>query len=340
ADMTNKIGMQLRYDRINPLGLFETVQRDTVTTVRQDDVKEGSTGLFAENSVQWTAWLRSVVGLRFDRYTFNVASDNPANSGKVAAHITSPKLALIFGPWTKTEFFANYGEGFHSNDSRGTTTTVSPATGMLVDKVTPLVKSRGGELGARTEIIPGLQSSLALWQLRLGSELVFIGDAGDTEASRASLRRGVEWTNYWKLQSWLLLDFNLAASKARFSESDPAGNYIPGSIDKVASLGLTVPDWHKWFGALQWRYFGPRPLTEDNSQRSASTSLAYLRVGRLLDSNTRLSLEVYNLFNRKASDIDYYYASRLAGEPAGGVNDIHFHPVEPRTLRATLQYKF
>jgi outer membrane receptor protein involved in Fe transport len=105
-------------------------------------------------------------------------------------------------------------------------------------------------------------------------------------------------------------------------------------------MGLTLTDWHGWFGALQWRYFGPRPLIEDNSQRSASTSLAYLRLGRQLDPNTRLSLDVFNLFDRKASDIDYYYASRLAGEPAAGVNDIHFHPVEPRTLRVTLQAKF
>jgi hypothetical protein len=340
AAMINKLGLQLRYDRINPLGLYETAQRATAGTVRQDDVKEGSAGLYGENSVQWTAWLRSVLGLRFDRYTFNVASDKPANSGKVSAHITSPKLALILGPWSKTEFFVNYGEGFHSNDARGTTTRVSPATGLPVETVTPLVKTRGGELGARTEIIPGLQSSLALWRLRLGSELIFIGDAGDTEASRASRRSGVEWSNNWTLQRWLLLDLNLAASKARFSEDDPAGNTIPGSIDKMASLGLSLTDWQGWFGALQWRYFGPRPLIEDNSQRSASTSLAYLRVGRQLDPDVRLSLDVFNLFNRKASDIDYYYASRLRGEPPEGVNDIHFHPVEPRTLRATLQVKF
>jgi len=340
AAMVNKIGLQLRYDRVNPLGLQETVARGVVDTVREDDVKEGSTGLYAENSVQWTPWLRSVLGLRFDSYRFNVASDNPANSGKVSAHITSPKLSFILGPWAKTEFFANYGEGFHSNDARGTTTRVSPSTGMAVDPVTPLVKTRGGELGARTEIIPGLQSSIALWRLRLGSELVFTGDAGDTEPSRASKRQGVEWTNQWIFSRNLLLDLNLAASKARFTEEDPAGDYIPGSIDKVASMGLTLTDWHGWFGALQWRYFGPRPLIEDNSQRSASTSLAYLRLGRQLDPNTRLSLDVFNVFDRKASDIDYYYASRLAGEPAAGVNDIHFHPVEPRTLRVTLQAKF
>jgi outer membrane receptor protein involved in Fe transport len=211
---------------------------------------------------------------------------------------------------------------------------------MAVDPVTPLVKARGGELGARTEIIPGLQISLALWRLRLASELVFSGDAGDTEASRPSRRQGVEWTNQWIFSRYLLLDLNLAASKARFTEDDPAGNYIPGSIDKVASLGLTLTDWQGWFGALQWRYFGPRPLIEDNSQRSAATSLAYLRVGRQLDERVRLSLDVFNLFNRRASDIDYFYTSRLRGEPAAGADDIHFHPVESRTLRLALQVRF
>ena len=340
ASTINKLGLQWRYDHVSPLSLTETVQRQYVDTIRQDDVREGSVGLFAENSVQWTPWLRSVLGLRFDQYSFSVASDNPANSGDVRAHITSPKLSLIFGPWSKTEYFVNYGQGFHSNDARGTTTTVSPQTGEAVQPVTPLVKTRGSELGVRTEIIPGLQSSLALWRLKLASELVFSGDAGDTEPSRPSDRYGIEWNNHWILSRWLLLDLDLAASHARFTQDDPAGNYIPGSIDKVASFGLTMPDYKGWFGALQWRYFGPRPLIEDNSQRSQSTLLANLRIGRQIDPKLRLSLDVFNLFDRKASDIDYYYASRLSGEPAAGVNDIHFHPVEPRTLRFTLLAKF
>ncbi|HTQ77161.1 MAG TPA: TonB-dependent receptor [Burkholderiales bacterium] len=340
ADMTNRLGLQWRYDRVDPLALTETVQRQYVDTIRSDKVREGSVGLFVENAVQWTSWLRTVAGLRYDRYSFSVDSDNPVNSGDVDAHIVSPKLSAIFGPWRKTEFFANYGQGFHSNDARGTTTHVDPQTGAPLDPVTPLVKTHGAEVGTRTEIVPGLQSSLALWQLRLASELVFSGDAGDTEASRASLRRGIEWSNHWVLRRWLLLDLDLSASRARFTQDDPVGNYIPGSIGRAATFGLTVPDYQGWFGALQWRYFGPRPLIEDNSQRSASTSLVYLRLGRQLDPSTRLTLDIFNLFNREASDIDYYYASRLAGEPAAGVGDIHFHPVEPRTARLTLVVRF
>jgi outer membrane receptor protein involved in Fe transport len=108
----------------------------------------------------------------------------------------------------------------------------------------------------------------------------------------------------------------------------------------VVSLGATLTDHGPWFGHWQVRYFGPRPLIEDNSQRSRGTLLAYLRTGYKINPNVRVTLDVFNLFDRQASDIDYYYASRLKGEPAGGVNDIHFHPVEPRSLRVSLIANF
>src|SRR5262245_22146974 len=148
--------------------------------------------------------------MRGDWFDFKVSSSIPENSGHRSASLGSPKLSLIFGPWAKTEYFVNYGYGYHSNDARGTTATVAakPDAGTRppVDRAVPLVRSKGGELGVRTEIVPGLQSSLALWQLKLGSELVFVGDAGETEASRASKRYGIEWNNHWRATPWLLID--------------------------------------------------------------------------------------------------------------------------------------
>jgi outer membrane receptor protein involved in Fe transport len=207
-----------------------------------------------------------------------------------------------------------------------------------------LVRSKGGEVGLRTEIIAGLQTSLALWQLQLGSELVFSGDAGDTQASGASTRSGIEVNNHYIATNWLLLDADIAVSRARFDEDQGSapniGRFIPGSVDTVVSLGATVTEYGPWFGQFQVRYFGPRPLIEDDSQRSKATTLAYLRVGYKVTKDLKLALDVFNLFDRKASDIDYYYASRLPGEPLGGVNDTHFHPVEPRSFRLTLTANF
>jgi hypothetical protein len=331
VDMRNKIGVQTRYDHISPLGLYATVARRPIATVREDRVKEASAGLYVENTSYWLPTLRSIAGLRYDAYRFGV------NGLGVDAHKASPKLSLIFGPWQKTEYFINYGAGFHSNDARGVVPSRQP-DGRA--PATPLVGTRGAELGARSELLPGLQSSVSLWALDIDSELVFAGDSGQTEASRPSRRTGVEWSNHYIAAPWLLFDLDLSASRARYRQSDPVGNFVPEALDRVASFGVTVKDIGRWYGGFELRYFGPRPLIEDNSVRSAATTLAYGRVGYNIDRRTRLTLDGFNLFNRRASDIDYYYPSRLAGEPAEGVDDVHFHPVEPRTLRLTLTRNF
>jgi outer membrane receptor protein involved in Fe transport len=340
VETANRAGLQGRYDLLDPVALYSTVARAPVATTRSDRVRESSVAVYFENTLHWSEWMRTVAGLRADGYGFDVTSSVAANSGKTSDRIVSPKFSAVFGPWNRTEFFLNYGEGFHSNDARGTTEHVTPGEGQPTDPVTPLVKSRGSEMGARTEIVPGLQSSLALWRLSLASELVFSGDAGDTTPSRASYRRGIEWNSHYMARQWLLLDLDLSLSRAHFTQYDPVGDDIPGAIEKVASFGIGVNDLGPWSGAFQLRYFGPRPLVEDNSVRSGSTMLAYLRAGYRIDRDWKIGLDVFNLFDRKASDIDYYYRSRLMGEPAAGIDDVHFHPVEPRSVRLSVIVHF
>ncbi|HEY9239545.1 MAG TPA: TonB-dependent receptor, partial [Burkholderiaceae bacterium] len=345
-DSTTTIGLQLRHDRLDLVGLYRTVARERVETTQQSTVRSTGIGLYADNAIQWTPWFRSVAGVRADRVDHTVRSSIAANSGERSASLASPKLSLIFGPWAKTEYFVNAGSGFHSNDARGTVATVAAKDpgGPSIAPVNPLVRSKGGELGLRTELVPGLQSSLSLWALQLDSELVFVGDAGETSPSRASRRYGIEWNNHHVATRWLLLDADLAVSRARFTGTDPAdpglGRHVPGAVETVASFGATVTGLGRWSGQFQWRYFGPRALDEDNRSRSKATALAYLRAGYQIAPQVKVSLDVFNLFDRRGSDIDYRYASRLAGEPAEGVDDVHFHPVEPRSVRVTLSANF
>ena len=344
AESTTTLGAQARHDRLDPVGLYNALGGQRAGITQESRVRETGFGVHAENSTPWLPWLRSIAGLRHDRYRFHVESSIAANRGSRSAGITSPKLGLVFGPWNQTELFANAGLGFHSNDARGVNASLAP------DGVTPtspapaLVRTRGSELGLRTELVPGLQSSLSVWQLALDSEIVFVGDAGNTEASGASKRRGIEWNNHYIASPGLLLDADIAVSRARFTQDQGttpnAGKRIPGAVDTVVQLGATLTEFGPWFGQVQLRYFGPRPLIEDNSRRSRATTLAYLRAGYKIDKDLKLALDVFNLFNRKASDIDYYYASRLPGEPPEGVNDVHFHPVEPRSVRLTLTASF
>jgi hypothetical protein len=339
-NVQNTFGVQVRHDQIGTVALFKTQARRRLRTVLDDSADHTSGALFAENEVQLTARLRTTAGLRLDAYHFRVNSDDPLNSGTHTAAMLSPKLGVILGPWQGTEFYANAGGGFHSNDARGATIREDPLTHAGADRVTPLVRATGAEVGARSVLVPHVQSTVALWLLDLASELVFSGDAGTTEAGRPSRRVGLEWANYWRPVPWLTVDADLAFSKARFTNADPVGDRIPGAAGTVASLGTALQHPKGMFGDLRVRYFGPRPLLADDLVRSPATHVVNAQAGYRFSNGLRLGVETFNLFNNRASDVDYYYVSRLPGEPSNGVADIHTHPITPRTARLTLQLAF
>ena len=334
------VGLQGRYDDIGRVGLFHNQNRVRFETVRQDKVKESSIAPYIQAEYKFNPRLRASVGGRYDYYRFDVDSSIAANSGKVNDSLFSPKGSLAYRVGKNDETYFSIGRGFHSNDARGTTITVDPNDpNVPADRVTPLVRSNFAEIGVR-HARGGLQSTLALFGLDSASELIFVGDAGTTEPSRPSRRTGIEFTNYYNVGNGLILDADFAYAKARFRDSDPVGNRIPGALEGIVALGATYERERGITGALRLRYFGPRPLIEDNSQRSDSSALVNARVGYKWKKDLRLNVDVYNLFNAAVSDIDYYYTSRLPGEPAAGVEDTHFHPSEKRSLRIGIVRQF
>ncbi len=334
--LQTRLGVQSRYDDIQ-LGLYRTQARSLLSTVRADQLREASLGLWGDATLRVTDWLRTSIGLRGDVAGGSVRSDLAVNSGRTQEFIASPKAGLVLGPWRATELFLNAGTGFHSNDLRGTT-IAGPQNETLsrLSAVPLLIRAKGAEIGVRTRWLEGLESSLALFALTLGSEIRFIGDAGTTEASRPSRRVGVEWTNRWQVLPWLALDADVAATQARFTSPDPVGNRIPGAPNMIAAAGVVLGQAGPgWFGGARLRYFGPRPLVEDNSVRSRPTALVNARGGYRFESGITARLDALNLFGARASQVDYFYASQLRGE-AAPVADRHFHPVEPVAVRFTL----
>ncbi len=334
------VGADLRHDAIADVGLFRTQARQRLSTVRRDQVDESSLGAYGELKVPLTDSLRLVTGLRADTYRFDVTSDTAANSGDTHDLIVSPKLGLAWSAMPRLELFANLGRGFHSNDSRGAVITVDPASDDLASTkpVEPLVAADAVDLGAVWRPTDHAQLSLSLWALDLDSELVYVGDAGATESSDASHRHGIELAAYLQPLPWLIADIDYAWSDARFDIDDPADR-IPGAVEKVASAGLTVSGLKRWSAGLRIRYLGAAPLIEDNSIRSEPTTVVNLEAGYRIVEGARLEVGVYNLFDSNEADISYFYESRLANESAG-VEDVHFHPVEPRQIRARIDWRF
>jgi hypothetical protein len=382
--METTFGLQTRYDAID-LGLTDTYQRAFLSNVRSDKVGEASAAIYAQSTVRWTDWLRTTMGWRGDYYTARVDSLFDANnSGNASAAIGSPKFTVVVGPFNKTELFFGAGYGMHSNDARGATITEDPvdriqnptAASSPIGASPLLVQTKGAEIGVRSKIVAGLDSSLSVFILDQASELVFNGDAGDTSASRPSRRYGIEWTNKYSPASWLTLDGDLALSHARFVGFDTEqaelyaslagfpqaqmgnapGNYIPNAPAMVASAGITVGEKTGWFGALRWRYLGTSPLTEDNAFRSSPTSIFNGRIGYRFENGWRIQLDALNLLNSRADQITYAYGSLIKTDslynlcypvqtaPAAvcqnGVMDYVLHPIEPLTVRLTLAGRF
>jgi outer membrane receptor protein involved in Fe transport len=340
AESETTFGLQFRNDNIEN-GLFKTKKREILSTVRSDDVWVTRISPYLDNKTQWNDWLRTNIGVRFDGFRFKVNNSNIAkNNGEVYDGIVSPKLGIILGPWAETELYLNAGLGFHSNDGRGANTQINPATLQTDAPAKPLSRTYSAEIGARTTWIQGLQSTVAFWAMDIDSELIFTGDAGSTEINRASRRYGFELANYYSPTDWLTFDLDFSYSKSQFRGDSAEGNYIPGSIETVVAAGATIHDYHGFFGGPRVRFFGPRPLTEDNSIRSKSTLLLSAMLGYEFNKNWTIQAEAFNLLNRKDSAIDYYYTSRLQGEAAAGVDDIQFHPVEPINFRIGITMKF
>jgi TonB family protein len=348
-----ELGWDGRIDHVDPLGLYHTVGRVRLNIWSLDAVTQSSGALYGTIDTHFASRLRLSLGLRATAYDFQVNSADTRNSGSETDGLLLPKVSLIFGPWAKTELFLNFGEDYHSNDARGVTATIDAKSGDSIPKVSALPKSLGYEAGLRTEILPKVQASIAFWVLDLDSELVWDADAGTTVPSARTRREGVEFSTRYQPIRWLLFDLDAAFSRARFRDFDPAGQSVPEGIESAISAGASIHNLGPWSASLFMRYFGPRALTQDDSVRSGDSLLLNSQASYNVTKNLRFSVDVFNIFDAEPDDIAYYYASRLKGEAAlttdqckpilakglpcqAGVNDIHFHPTEPRSLRVAM----
>jgi len=391
----NTFGLELRNDWISN-GLYQTENRVRVdkydvlapypgepngflpaaTTVNKFTDTLGS--FYLENKIQWSSKFRSVVALRGDDDRGVLTSfTDPRNSGSASKFLPSPKASLVFGPWSDTEFYLQGGFSFHSNDVRGATQNYEPVSPDFPYPDTPtariplLIQTKGAEAGVRTLAVPHLQSTLSLWYLHSQSELEQDGDTGGTVASASpSNRYGVEWANFYTPRGHWAFDFDMADSRALFTEIDPddatfitaggqlcaansvctglvpigggsfeqgpGGRWVPEAVGMVISAGATLHDLKGFSGSLRLRDFGPRYLTSDAIYRSSTTALLNAEVGRRINSTCRVAVEFLNLLDRRDHDIDYAYVSQVAPAGTPAFTDV-FHPVEPFQVRVKVE---
>lgn len=329
------IGFQARVDDIHARLGTQTKRAPTGVTT-DSDILEASYAPFIKGEIQPTPWMRLAGGLRSETFTFDVRNlcatcvEQPA--GRKNSSIVLPKINLILGPWVSTEFFVNYGEGYHSNDARS---AVAPDS-------TPLARARSYEVGVRSKPFgaEGVELIATVWQLDLKSELVFVGDEGTTEIRGASRRRGVEVAARGQVWGPLYFNGSMTWTNAEFRNGDA----IP-LAPEVTAYGALLLKWPEGLTSqLQGTYLGVRPLIEDRSVKAPAwlefdLSERYQLPVKLPHGRMEAFFFIQNLFNTKWEQATFYFESRLAHE-AAGVNDIHFVPGNPRMVMGGLAWYF
>ncbi|NDV90422.1 TonB-dependent receptor [Alteromonas sp. 345S023] len=340
---TITVGGQWRFDDIDNVGLYRTTHLIRNNVIREDTIQSRSYASFIQANIAINDDLTLSLGGRYDYLDVNVTSNLAPNSGSKNDGLSTLKAAVKYTLNDTITAFANIGEGFHSNDARGATITQDTVTGEAIEPAPLLVKSLGYETGLNWTDNQTYNVSAALWQLELDSELVYVGDAGFTEASRPSKRFGVELSAYYWINHHFTTDIEAAWTKARFSDSlSGEGEHIDGTVPVVVSAGGVWYQQSNQQGlsyTLRARYLSSRTVDSFDKISPPSSFLLNTQLAYTKESWT-LGLEVLNLLNSDAHDIDYYYASRLTGEPEEGVENLHYHPVEPRTVRLSLVFSY
>jgi hypothetical protein len=329
------IGVQARVDDIHAR-LGTQVKRNPLGTTTDSDILEASYAPYIKAEVQPLSWMRLAAGLRAEMFTFDVRNrcsdcvEEPA--GRTDSGIVLPKLNLILGPWFRTELFANYGDGYHSNDARSA----------VAGGASPLARARTYEVGLRSKPWgpDGIELITTLWAIDLKSELVFLGDEGTTENRGATRRRGLEAAVRGQVWGPVYVNGSVTWSHAEFTNGDA----IP-LAPELTAYGSVLVQWPEGLRSqIQATYLGVRPLTEDRSAKSPSwvtidLSERYMLPVKLPHGRLEAFLFIQNILDTKWEQATFFFESRLRNE-AAGVNDLHFVPGNPRFFMGGLAWYF
>jgi outer membrane receptor protein involved in Fe transport len=367
-------GFHTRYD-VNNVSRLPTEDRLALTPaqiaavnyppfyIESDRVHLNNVAAYIQATTHWTPWFRSVIGFRQD-YIYGI--DSGTNYGTANQTLPEPKASLIFTPMDTTEFYLSYGTGFHSDDLRG----VSQARIEGVPGAPLIAKQTGEEVGMRQELLNGkMAATLALFNLHAQSETTYDPDIGQDAAGPGSTRRGFEVNVTYQALRWLEFYGSYSGDRARYTSplddgTGHLGYYLPNAPFATGALNLYVTNLGPWSGGLAYRYLGAFPLSSGPCNAAAvandfhgldTCANAPTPPGQVFGSGYgewngnlhyafrhgwTLGLGVYNLLNKKANAMQYWYVDRLPHEPSTGAADVHFHPLEPISARLSLGKSF
>ncbi|MBB4078021.1 hypothetical protein GGR28_000622 [Lewinella aquimaris] len=325
-----KAGIGLRYDNIDGSELSRTKnRREVLERLQLGDTDETNLFSYVGADLEFGRWLINPA-VRLDHFTFDyVDMLQPTYDRQEQRKLAvSPKLNFLYTASSDLQLYLKTGMGFHANDTR-------VVIDQTADKILPA--AYGADLGGIYRPTGRLFLNAALWYLFLEQEFVYVGDAGIVEPSGESRRMGVDLGLRYQFTDWLFADADINYAFAR-SVNDPEGaNYIPLAPDLTSTGGVTVLR-SRLSGGIRYRYIRDRPANEDNSIVADGYTLIDANANYRFGPVT-IGLIVENLLDADWLETQFATTSRLFEEPAA-VEEIHFTPGAPLSLRGVVRYGF
>jgi len=271
-------------------------------------------------------------------------------------------MTIVYSPIEASDVFLNFGTGFHSNDARDVVIerTISNLERTYSDQglddnqiterltevnfnrefagIRTLPRAIGAEIGTRHRLWGRFNIGIAGWWLELDEELVFVGDAGETEISGKSQRIGIDIEGRAQILSWLWIDADVNLSNGIFVDEPSEANHIPLAPRLTSTGGLTVIHPTGFSTSLRYRHIGDRPANEDNSVTAEGYTVVNLGLSYGYGA-FKYFVVVENLFDVDWNEAQFDTESRLADETQP-VSEIHFTPGNPLNLQVGISYEF
>lgn len=296
-----------------------TDERGEVKLFRDDRLDESVLTVGVSTSLALPAPLRVEAGVRYDVYRAAVKSDVLSRAGDAAAGTLSPSLRIGAG-----DFFLTMGRGLDA-ESRPLASMVDPRSGAAIARLDPAATLNTVEIGFKRRLPLGIETKISMFRARSELEVLLTGENAITEFSRPTVRQGVQVAAQYEPLHGLTFDLLGTALRARFG--DGAGEYIPGAAEHLGSVTATIRPVRDWSASLGLSYLGPRTGLDGVTTIGGAT-YATASLTRNFTKETRVSLDLLNVFDRPLNDVDYFSASRLANQ------------VEPRGVRLRLRTTF
>ena len=325
-----QLGVGMRNDQINDIGLSRTLQRrTTLENIQLGEVDERNIYGFAKADFDFGNLLLQP-SVRFDYFKFDYINslDSLYNRKSQSKGRISPKFNVVYTLNPTLQLYAKTGIGFHSNDARVV---------LEQDNASILPAAYGADLGVIIKPAKRLFVNAALWYLFLDQEFVYVGDAGIVEPSGKTRRLGVDLGLRVQLADWLFAYGDINYAYARSVEDPEGQNYIPLAPDLTSTAGLNIT-FKNFDATLKMRYLKDRPANEDNSIIAEGYIITDMNATYRLN-NISFGFVIENLFNREWNEAQFATESRLSFEN-NPVEEIHFTPGTPFFIKGMATYRF